>query len=205
MGFIVNITGLKSSNKFIGLEDTPIYYENGKFFKVVNNEIIYTDIQWSDIVGNISDSEHFNDIANAVANKLSKESFVKRDELSIELNKKQPIGDYSTKLEVMQAIASIPQFKISLLNELPTTGEKMVLYLVPKNGSGSDIYNEYIWIEETSSFEFIGSTAVDLTDYVKNSDLNNALTQYSKTIILTEDEYNSLSVKDTNTLYLIEE
>ena len=40
---IIEITGLKSINKFIGLEDTPLYYENGKFFKVQDNKIIYTD------------------------------------------------------------------------------------------------------------------------------------------------------------------
>jgi len=53
---IIEITGLKSINKFIGLEDTPLYYDNGKFFKVENNKIVYTDIQWKDISGNIEDA-----------------------------------------------------------------------------------------------------------------------------------------------------
>jgi hypothetical protein len=70
----------------------------------------------------------------------------------------------------MQAIASIPQFKLSIVEALPTTGEKMTLYFVPKEGADNDIYNEYVWIEQTSSYEFLGSTAVDLTDYVKNTD-----------------------------------
>ena len=72
--------------------------------------------------------------------------------------------------QVMQAIASITQFKLSIVSELPLTGEKMVLYLMPKEGAENDIYNEYIWIEQSNSFEFIGSTAVDLTDYVKKTD-----------------------------------
>lgn len=53
---IIEITGLKSINKFIGLEDTPLYYDNGKFFKVENNKIIYTDIEWSDISGDLNDA-----------------------------------------------------------------------------------------------------------------------------------------------------
>lgn len=53
---IIEITGLKSISKFIGLEDTPLYYDNGKFFKVENNKIVYTDIQWKDISGNIEDA-----------------------------------------------------------------------------------------------------------------------------------------------------
>ena len=53
---IIEITGLKSINKFIGLEDTPLYYDNGKFFKVENNKIVYTDIQWKDISGDLEDA-----------------------------------------------------------------------------------------------------------------------------------------------------
>ena len=50
----IEISGLKTIDKFIGLEDTPLYYENGKFFKVENNRIIYTDINWADISGDIT-------------------------------------------------------------------------------------------------------------------------------------------------------
>lgn len=77
---------------------------------------------------------------------------------------------YQTLADVMGLIASIPQFKLSIVDELPNTGEKMTLYLVSKEGADNDVYNEYIWIEATSSFELIGTTAVDLTDYVKNTD-----------------------------------
>jgi hypothetical protein len=79
-------------------------------------------------------------------------------------------SNFATQTQVMQAIASIPQFKLSIVSELPSTGEKMTLYLVPKEGTEKDIYNEYIWIEQTSSFEFLGTTAVDLTEYVKKTD-----------------------------------
>ena len=78
---------------------------------------------------------------------------------------------YTTELDVMQAIASIPQFKLQIVDSLSKdNGEPMVLYLVPKGGSAPDVYDEYIWLEETGDFEFLGTTAVDLTDYVKNTD-----------------------------------
>lgn len=41
----------------------------------------------------------------------------------------------------------------------------------------------------------------DLTDYVKK----NVLTQYSKTVSITQADYDALETKDSNTLYLIEE
>ena len=164
---------------------------------------------------------------------------------------KQWLG-YADSTDIMQAIASIPQFNLSIVDELPLAGEKMTLYLVPKEGTNNDVYDEYIWIEQTASFEHLGTTAVDLTDYVKNTDyatatkagvfkadngltvtakgviagtqvslenyqtksyylviskgtLENVLTQYSKTVLTTEADYNALETKDSNTLYLIEE
>ena len=84
-------------------------------------------------------------------------------------NAKNWLG-YATPTDIMQAIASIPQFNMSIVDELPLAGEKMTLYLVPKEGTNNDVYDEYIWIEQTASFEHLGTTAVDLTDYVKNTD-----------------------------------
>lgn len=78
---------------------------------------------------------------------------------------------YTTQLDVMQAIASIPQFKLQIVDSLPRDNpESMVLYLVSKGGSAPDVFDEYIWLEETGNFEFLGTTAVDLTGYVKNTD-----------------------------------
>ena len=82
---------------------------------------------------------------------------------------------FVTSLEVMQAIASIPQFKLLIVEELPLAGEKMTLYLVPKAGSDNDVYNEYIWIEQTASFEFLGTTAVDLSQYYTKGEIDSKI------------------------------
>lgn len=52
----IEISGLKTLKRFIGLEDTPLYYEDGKFFKVKGNKIVYADIQWKDITGDMSEN-----------------------------------------------------------------------------------------------------------------------------------------------------
>lgn len=93
-----------------------------------------------------------------------------KDEIPTLVSELENDSNYATQTQVMQAIASIPQFKLSIVNELPSVGEKMTLYLVPKEGTNNDVYDEYIWIEQTTSFEHLGTTAVDLTDYVKNTD-----------------------------------
>lgn len=71
---IIEVTGLKSISKFIGLEDTPLYYDNGKFFKVEDNKIVYTDIEWKDISGDIQDAPEIiaviSDLINEVASDI---------------------------------------------------------------------------------------------------------------------------------------
>ena len=104
---------------------------------------------------------------------------------------KQWLG-YAEPIDIIQAIASIPQFSLSIVEALPETGEKMTLYLVSKGTESPDVYDEYIWIEETSTFEFLGTTAVDLTDYVKNTDY--AGTDGSAGLIKTSSSYGTQMV-----------
>lgn len=61
-------------------------------------------------------------------------------------------------------------FDIIVVQELPESGEKGIIYLVPKDSAVPDIYDEYVWVTTTSTFELIGSTKVDLTGYVKDTD-----------------------------------
>lgn len=136
--------------------------------------------------------------------------YVTNDELEAELIKyatntdlqeglatKQPVGDYPTRLEVNQLIASLPKFKV-VVGTRPETGEDMTIYLEPKEGTDNDIYNEYLWVN--NAYELLGTTAVDLTDYLTASKLGVA--NISQPI--TEAEYEALT-PDENTLYLIKE
>lgn len=86
---------------------------------------------------------------------------------------------YQTESDVSDAIdaalADITSFEFELVNELPQTGTKGVIYLVPNSGSGTNAKDEYIWIEPESGdpyFEKIGSTDVDLSGYVQASKMH---------------------------------
>lgn len=78
------------------------------------------------------------------------------------------------------ALADITGIDFQVVQQLPQSGEKGVIYLVPNQGSGTDVYDEYIWVEPTGGtarFEKIGTTAVDLTDYwTSQSGQSNSLT-----------------------------
>lgn len=60
-----------------------------------------------------------------------------------------------------------------VIEELPETGQKGVVYLMAKDGEAPDVYDEYVWITATQTFELIGSTKVDLSDYATKEDLEN--------------------------------
>lgn len=74
---------------------------------------------------------------------------------------------------ITDAISGITSFEYSVVQTLPTTGEKGVVYLVPNNGSSPNIYDEYVWVSVggTNQFEKIGTTEVDLSDYLKKTDM----------------------------------
>lgn len=128
---------------------------------------------------------------------ILEQGYVSDIEFEEALATKQDKGDYPTRLEVNQLIASLPKFKV-VVGTRPETGEDMTIYLEPKEGTDNDIYNEYLWVN--NAYELLGTTAVDLTDYLTASKLGVA--NISQPI--TEAEYEALT-PDENTLYLIKE
>lgn len=72
-----------------------------------------------------------------------------------------------TKEEVQSLISAINSVTLQKVESLPEPGESNVIYLVPKSGSGNDIYDEYIFIDGKP--EHIGSTQVDLSNYVQEA------------------------------------
>ena len=77
------------------------------------------------------------------------------------------------KAAVDTAIGSITGIDFQVVQTLPQTGTKGVIYLVPNSGTGQNIYDEYIWIASglSGSFEKIGTTAVDLSGYVQKTEM----------------------------------
>lgn len=75
-----------------------------------------------------------------------------------------------TKQEVNNLISAITTLDIRVVQTLPTEDiSTTTIYLVPKTtAEANNAYDEYIYV--SNAWEHIGSTEVDLTDYVKNTD-----------------------------------
>lgn len=71
------------------------------------------------------------------------------------------------------ALSDFTSIDFEIVQTLPATGEKGVIYLVPNGDTGTNTYDEYIWIVESDvgRFEKIGSTAVDLSNYWNSTNL----------------------------------
>lgn len=83
------------------------------------------------------------------------------------------IANSIVKGYIDDAIAGVTGIDFQIVQALPATGEKGVIYLVSHSGTAPDVYDEYIWItvSGTGQFEKIGTTQIDLSNYMQFSDM----------------------------------
>lgn len=80
---------------------------------------------------------------------------------------------YKNKLDNLETIG----YKI--VDVLPETGERYYIYFVPDNVTeeGNNFYVEFMYLE-TTGWEMIGTTKVDLSDYFTKGEINSMLNGY---------------------------
>lgn len=78
---------------------------------------------------------------------------------------------YQTKEEVQALLSNLNKMTKNIVDVLPSTGEEDIFYLVPKSGSGNNVYDEFLWIN--GKFEKIGDTAtsIDLAE-ISNQEID---------------------------------
>lgn len=79
--------------------------------------------------------------------------------------------DLVSSTQVKTLISEARHMKKEIVSTKPTSGEENVIYLVGPKGSGNNIYEEWLFI--SGQWEKIGDTdtKVDLTGYLKTSDI----------------------------------
>lgn len=93
---------------------------------------------------------------------------------------------------ITAGLGSISGVQFQVVQTLPATGVNGVFYLMANGeASGSNIYDEYVWVNKGTTespnyaFERLGTMDVDLTDYTKESDFT-ALSNDEVDAILVE-------------------
>ncbi len=70
--------------------------------------------------------------------------------------------------DALSQITGISFTKVTSFASLPNEGANGTIYLVPNKGTGNDTFDEYYW--DGTKYEMLGTTAVDLSDYLKKDD-----------------------------------
>lgn len=86
-------------------------------------------------------------------------------------------NDLVSTTQVKKLISEARHMKKEIVSTKPSTGEENIIYLVGPKGSGNNIYEEWLYIN--NSWEKIGdtNTKVDLTGYLKSSDIKAITTE----------------------------
>ena len=85
---------------------------------------------------------------------------------------------------INEAIGGLTGISFEIVETLPTQGKTGVIYLIAHSHGTRDNYDEYIWLEKSKSYEKIGNTDVDLSNYVTKNDIT----------IMTEQELAAICV-----------
>ncbi len=84
------------------------------------------------------------------------------------------LSNYYTKSEVDNLIDTITKFDIKVVQTLPSSDiSPTTVYLVPSNSESSDIYKEYIYVN--NNWELLGIQKSDLSNYYNKTEINNLL------------------------------
>lgn len=81
-------------------------------------------------------------------------------------------------------ISNLANLRIEVVNELPSTGETNVIYLVKKAGTNPDVHDVYVYVE--GNWEKIGNTEVDLSNYYTKDQV------YTKSETYSQEEVGTL-------------
>ena len=132
---------------------------------------------------NVTSTEVDTKISTALQNYYTKTDTYSQTQVDNLLQNYYTKDNTYSKTEVNDLISSVSTGGFQVVTELPASGESNVIYLVSKSQTSEDnIYDEYIWVN--NDWELIGTTQIDLTNYVTNDSLSSTLSNYVTTTSL---------------------
>ena len=125
---------------------------------------------------NLTDASEYakkTDIVTNVENLQGIDAYAKTSTLPTKVEQLEDAANYVKKTdlteEVKHLVGNIQSIDFKVVDSLPQTGDKATIYLISDNKGENDAYDEYIYVNDR--FEKIGTTSVDLSDYVKKEDV----------------------------------
>ena len=101
--------------------------------------------------------------------------YAKKTEIPTKLSQLTNDKNFKTETEIQALINNSTKLKKEVVTSLPSTGKEDIIYLLKNKSDSNNVYTEYLWIN--SSWEIIGDTKVDLTNYAKKADVKTRLSE----------------------------
>lgn len=115
-----------------------------------------------------------NDFTQEISNQQAQiNDKANKSEIPKKLSQLENDKTFKTEAEIQELINNSTKLKKEIVTSLPATGKEDVIYLLKNKGDYNNVYTEYLWIN--GSWEIIGDTKVDLTDYAKKADIKTRL------------------------------
>lgn len=86
-----------------------------------------------------------------------------------------------------ELIDNLANLQITVVDTLPTTGESNIIYLVKKAGTGTDIHDEYVFVD--GKWEKIGDTEIDLSNYYTRDEVDDKLTGFGAGDVIAAEAF----------------
>lgn len=199
-------------------KDGAIQYAAGNGIKIENNVISATGggSTWGSIEGTLSEQADLQEALNSKANTEllnnkadksdipTKVSDLNNDSEFITITVDNLTNYYKkseiyTQQEVNTLISNVNSFNVEVVQTLPAENiDTHTIYLVPKESETNDNYDEYIYI--SNSWEHIGSTSVDLTNYYNKTEIDKKLENKVNTSDLESKQDTLVSGKNIKTI-----
>ena len=151
---------------------TKVDKESGKVLS--SND--YTDDEKSKL-GNVAAGAQVNKIESIKVNGVVQDIKTKEVDITVPTDNASLDNGagYQKAAEVQaainEALSGITGIDFQIVSALPATGVKGTIYLMAHSHGTGDSYDEYIWLPTSSKFEKIGNTDIDLSGYLKKTDM----------------------------------
>ena len=133
-------------------------------------------VEWDNVLNKPSTftpSAHTHEIANVNGLQNALDGKAAKSEIPTNNNQLSNGAGYQTAAQVTalinSAVGEITGISFEIVSQLPQTGTAGKFYLMSNGGSANNIYDEYIYYN--GKWEKIGTTEVDLSGYLKKTDM----------------------------------
>lgn len=143
-------------SKIVAAGDLSQYVTDPKLQEALKSYATKEDLLKIDVTGQLGD-------------------YAKKKEIPTKLSQLTNDKTFKTEAEIQAIINNSKKLKKEVVTSLPFAGTDDVIYLLKNKNDSNNVYTEYLWIN--GSWEIIGDTKVDLTDYAKKSDIKTKLSE----------------------------